>query len=101
MTSNNQAEITGDMPYEKRLFYYHITSTGSGDLHFLTFRGLNRLNILRLQNELAQLKSATWGKEALAVEESERLTMLLHQYGNYLFELCDEIPHESAKILSH
>lgn len=84
MNSQDRVDITGDMPHGQRLFY-HVTNTGSEEPHFLTFRGLNRLNILRLQNELAQLKSMTWEEKALPAKEYEHLTTLLHQYGNSPF----------------
>lgn len=81
MSSPNLVEITGDMPYEERLFH-HSTNIGSEELRLLTFRELQKLNIVRLQNEIAQIKRVAWKKTGLTAGQGERLTTLLHQYSN-------------------
>lgn len=71
--------ITPDMKYEQRLLL-HTHNTGRREPHFVIFRGLQRLNITRLQMELAQLKRVTERTQELPAAKSEELTRLLHAY---------------------
>ncbi|RFU76336.1 vit family domain-containing [Trichoderma arundinaceum] len=73
--------ISGDMNYEQRLFQYTL-NTGTGEPHFIMFRGLQRLNIIQLQIELAQFKKSAWDTKQLPKAKSEELTRLLHDYTN-------------------
>ncbi|KAK4969792.1 hypothetical protein LTR66_011678 [Elasticomyces elasticus] len=71
--------IGDDMSYERRLFQYTINS-GQTKPHFLIFRGLQRLNIIRLQNDLAICKRAIWEKQEAPESETIKLPYLLHNY---------------------
>lgn len=75
--------ITEDMSYEQRLFQYTLDA-GTEEPHFIMFRGLQRLNILRLQIEIAQLKKIAWETKQLPESKSEDLTRLLHDYSKDL-----------------
>lgn len=77
--------ITGDMNYEQRLFQYTL-NTGTGEPHFIMFRGLQRLNIIPLQIELAQLKKMAWETKQLPEAKRGELTKLLHDYSKLLYE---------------
>ncbi|KAI2842454.1 hypothetical protein CBS147343_10571 [Aspergillus niger] len=70
-----------EMSYTERYLRYTY-ATGNEEPYFLTFRGLQRLNLVHLQNKLAQKKSVIWkGKEG--TEESiNDLTSTLHAYAN-------------------
>ncbi|KAL6788677.1 hypothetical protein J3E68DRAFT_430889 [Trichoderma sp. SZMC 28012] len=73
--------ITGDMNYEQRLFQYTL-STGAEEPHFIMFRGLQRLDIIQLQIELAKIKKLSSETKQLPKTKSEELTKLLHDYTN-------------------
>ncbi|KAL6854540.1 hypothetical protein J3F83DRAFT_754857 [Trichoderma novae-zelandiae] len=73
--------ITADMSYEQRLFLY-AEGAGRDEPYFAMFRGLHRLNIVRLQMELAQLKKVTGESRELPKANNEELTSLLHAYTN-------------------
>ncbi|KAK4986806.1 hypothetical protein LTR66_007768 [Elasticomyces elasticus] len=73
--------IGDDMSYERRLFQYTINS-GQTKPHFLIFRGLQRLNMIRLQNDLAICKRAIWEKQEAPESETIKLTYLLHNYAD-------------------
>lgn len=77
------AVITGDMTYEQRLFQYTL-STGAEEPHFIMFRGLQRLNIIQLQIELAKIKKLSSETKQLSKTKSEELTKLLHDYSKML-----------------
>ncbi|KAF7859663.1 hypothetical protein EAF04_008742 [Stromatinia cepivora] len=71
--------ITDKMSYAERLFHYSYT-IGLEEPHFLAFRGLQRLNIVRLQNELAKKKGVMWTNMTASDDVTQDLTSLLHQY---------------------
>ncbi|EHK19518.1 uncharacterized protein TRIVIDRAFT_193440 [Trichoderma virens Gv29-8] len=71
------------MKFEQRLFQYTF-STGAEEPHFIMFRGLQRLNIIRLQIELAQIKRIASETKQLPRDKSEELTKLLHDYTNVI-----------------
>ncbi len=66
-----------DLTYEQRLFRYTINAS-KHEPRFLIFRGLQALNINRLQSDLAKYKNTIWKNEAIS--DSESLTQLLHDY---------------------
>lgn len=70
--------ITDGMSETERLFHYSC-ATGSDEPHFLAFRGLQRFNIVRLQNELAKKKGNMWTN--MTAEDARDLSLVLHQYG--------------------
>jgi len=92
--------ISHDMSSETRLFHFTNNTVGK-EPHFLLFRGLQRHNILRLQNEIAKINKATWEHKAAPTTtgpqsppaaggqmdcglhlttKAENLTLLLRQY---------------------
>ncbi|KAL2150956.1 hypothetical protein VTH82DRAFT_6054 [Thermothelomyces myriococcoides] len=74
--------IDHDMPYGKRLYrHMHNDAHRHTESHFLIFRDLQRLNLLRLQIDLAKIKSRTDANMALCEEDMAQLTSLLHDYG--------------------
>lgn len=79
----NLASVTdAKMTYDQRLFKFTL-DFGQGEAHFLTFRGLQRLNILQLQNSLAKCKQETWKHSGFTEEHSGQLKQLLHDYSMY------------------
>ena len=70
---------TADMSYEKRLFVF-TQGAGKREPYFAAFRGLHRLNIVRLQMELAQLSKEVNEAQELPKAKNEELTRLLHAY---------------------
>lgn len=71
--------IHDNMTYGQRLWQYTV-NTGRREPRFLIFRGLQALNIVRLQNELASCKNTIWDNKSAEKEATERLTGLLHDY---------------------
>ncbi|KAF7948105.1 uncharacterized protein EAE97_003516 [Botrytis byssoidea] len=71
--------ISEKMTYEERLFHYAYTIE---EPHFLAFRGLQKLNIVRLQNELARKKGNTWTNMAASDDVTRDLSSTLHQYAD-------------------
>lgn len=78
MASPRAVIVTDDMDYGSRLFHF-TNNTGTSEPYFMTFRGLQRTNILRLQNDLGQLKQSAWKHQNFA-QDNETLTRLLHDY---------------------
>jgi hypothetical protein len=73
------------MPYEDRLFRY-IFNQGRREPEpmFLRFRNLQRLNLVRLQNDINRINARVWKEGRLVEEDSTRLTSLLHDYSELL-----------------
>jgi hypothetical protein len=74
--------IRDEMNYEQRLLQYTINA-GQHEPRFLIFRGLQTLNIIRLQNELAKCKNTMWANRSASRDETGRLTALLHEYSGF------------------
>jgi hypothetical protein len=68
------------MIYDQRLFHYSYAAAAAADAHFLAFRGLQRLNIVHLQNKLGRLKSTVWKDMAASDDILAKLEITLHQY---------------------
>jgi hypothetical protein len=78
-----------EMSYEQRLFHYTY-STADEKLLFMGFRLLQRLNLVHLQNELAQLKSAVWKDMSADRKDLKKLRVTMHEYGkqsSFVFSL--------------
>ncbi|KAL2118598.1 hypothetical protein VTJ04DRAFT_8258 [Mycothermus thermophilus] len=73
------------MPYEDRLFRY-LFNQGRREPEpmFLKFRNLQRLNLIRLQNDINRINARVWKEGRLVEEDSTRLTSLLHDYSELL-----------------
>ncbi|KAH6849907.1 hypothetical protein B0I37DRAFT_403837 [Chaetomium sp. MPI-CAGE-AT-0009] len=78
---NRPRSIHHDAPYEERLFQY-TTNSHRQEPRFLIFRGLQLLNLFRMQNDLAKLKNKIWKDEVAAAEDTENLMVLLRNYTN-------------------
>lgn len=78
--SKEIGDIDDSMGYEERLFHYTMASRDD-ELHFLEFRGLQRLNIFRLQNKLAHLKGKCWQDSRVSEADGKDLEETLHAYG--------------------
>ncbi|KAF2430185.1 hypothetical protein EJ08DRAFT_256045 [Tothia fuscella] len=79
------ATPVADTPYEKRLYKYH-ENNNKGEPHFLIFRGLQKLNITRLQNELSRYNNDIEEEKSAPKTEREkkRLTLMLRDYATTL-----------------
>ena len=71
------------MTYNERLFHYTYASQ-QDEVHFMEFRILQRLNIFRLQNKLAELKASCWKELKPSDVDFENLKTTLHDYGKPL-----------------
>ncbi|KAL1840983.1 hypothetical protein VTJ49DRAFT_7589 [Mycothermus thermophilus] len=73
--------IHDEMDYEERVFRYTFNlRRRDPQPMFLIFRSLQQLNLVRLQNDLARIKTHVWQEKRLREEDSARLTTLLHDY---------------------
>ncbi|KAK8045525.1 hypothetical protein PG993_005549 [Apiospora rasikravindrae] len=102
MDMPRQAPITEDMSYEQRLLQ-HTINTGRLEPHFMTFRGLQRLNIIRLQNDIAQIKRSAWDDKQITRAQSEELTKLLHDYTNAIkdYEYLSKLVPVTGSVAKH
>ncbi|ETS86429.1 hypothetical protein PFICI_00257 [Pestalotiopsis fici W106-1] len=76
--------IKDELTYEQRLFEFSMNSN-KRELHFLAFRGLQRENILRLQNSLSMCKKKTLERHQFTEEHPGQLTQLLHDYSTFSY----------------
>lgn len=82
--AGRKAGIFNDkMSYAQRLFH-HTYASQNEDVHFIEFRLLQRLNLVQLQNELAQMKGDIWTNMEISEEKAEALRVTLRHYGKYL-----------------
>lgn len=79
-TSSVPGIILDDMTYSERLFHYSCSVEGL-EPHFLAFRGLQRINLVHLQNKLAKHKGNVWKEKAAPEDTLEDLEVILHKYG--------------------
>ncbi|KAK8131659.1 hypothetical protein PG984_008097 [Apiospora sp. TS-2023a] len=102
METSRPIPITEDMSYGQRLFQ-HTANTGNLEPHFMTFRGLQRLNIIRLQNDIAQIKRSTSDEKQISREQSEELTKLLHDYTNAIkdYEYLSKLIPVTGSVAKH
>lgn len=87
---NTPGRIEDGMSYEERLFH-HAYRVGYEDPDFLMFRGLQTLNIINLQNELARCKADIWTKQAASEDSLQRIKRTMHEYGIcgiYVYSRC-------------
>ena len=68
------------MTYSQRLFH-HTYASQNEDAHFIEFRLLQRLNLVQLQNELAQIKGEIWNNMEASEEKMKTLRVTLREYG--------------------
>jgi hypothetical protein len=80
ITDPTSGIITGDLPYDQRLFRY-TWNAGGDEPHFMAFRSLQRLNVVHIQNELASKKRDIVKKGAAGRTDMEELKVLLQDYG--------------------
>jgi hypothetical protein len=71
--------IKDEMIYSQRVFHYSYAACAT-EPHFLAFRGLQRINIVHLQNKLARHKGAAWKDMAASDELLQDLETTLHKY---------------------
>lgn len=81
--SQKLGTIEDNMNYGERLFHYTY-ATRNDDVHFLGYRMLHRLNIFRLQNQLAKLKGSSWTKHDISDTDLLELKNTLHDYSKHL-----------------
>ena len=74
--------ISDGMGYSERLFHYAYASQING-VDFMEYRLLQRINIFRLQNELAKLKAACWTNLDADDGKMDQLKTTLHDYGKF------------------
>ena len=79
-TPERPGVITEKMTYSQRLFH-HTYASQNEDAHFIEFRLLQRLNLVQIQNELAQFKGDIWTKMGASQEEMKNLRVTLREYG--------------------
>ncbi|KAJ9623419.1 hypothetical protein H2203_005678 [Taxawa tesnikishii (nom. ined.)] len=89
---NTPGRIEDGMSYEERLFH-HAYRVGYEDPDFLMFRGLQTLNIINLQNELARCKADIWTKQAASEDSLQRIKRTMHEYANAMrdFEYMNQL----------
>lgn len=86
ITDPTSGFMTGDLPYDQRLFRY-TWNAGGDELHFMAFRSLQRLNVVHIQNELASKKRDIVKKGAASRTDMEELKVLLQDYGREVVQL--------------
>lgn len=69
-----------NMNYDQRLFHYTY-SIADEKSSFMSFRLLQRLNLVHLQNELAQLKINVWKNMSASPEDLVTLRRTMSEYG--------------------
>jgi len=74
--------ITPEMSYDQRLFH-HSHVDGLSEPCFPIFRGLQRLNIICLQNKLAESEGVVWKNMSASDKEMVELERTLAQYSTY------------------
>ena len=74
--------ITDGMEYSERLFHY-VHASQVHDVDFMEYRLLQRINIFRLQNELAKVKAACWTKLDADDGKLDQLKTTLHDYDKF------------------
>ncbi|ERF74210.1 hypothetical protein EPUS_03400 [Endocarpon pusillum Z07020] len=82
-TVKKLGDVTDGMGYSERLFHYAHASQRN-DVHFMEYRLLQRINIFRLQNELANLKAAFWTNLEADDGKMDQLKTTLHDYATAL-----------------
>jgi hypothetical protein len=75
-----------EMSYQQRLFHYTY-STADDKLLFMQSRLLQRLNLVHLQNELAQLKIAVWKDMSANHSDMQKLRVTMHEYSKQIILL--------------
>ena len=58
-----------------------IHASEASDIHGIQFKGLQRLNVFFLQNELAKLKAACSSNMQASESDMLKLKTVLHDYG--------------------
>lgn len=87
MTHEQRAEDFWTKELKRNLIRYTSDSVDiDEDFHFLRFEFLQRLNIVKLEYELAQIKSRLYRLDYnTSAEELETLRARLHEYSELLF----------------
>ncbi|KAI4269808.1 MAG: hypothetical protein LQ337_007058 [Flavoplaca oasis] len=67
------------MTYSQRLFH-HTYASQRENAHFIEFRLLQRLNLVQLENELAQLKGKVWSHMDASDQDMKLLRATLRDY---------------------
>lgn len=91
--------IAEAMTYDQRLFKFH-EDLHDQELHFLAFRGLQRANIIQLQNRLSMCKNQSLQDGQFAKEHWGQITQLLHDYGIVSIFFSARYPHLSLMYCS-
>ncbi|KAH6843323.1 hypothetical protein B0I37DRAFT_215933 [Chaetomium sp. MPI-CAGE-AT-0009] len=77
----HDGESNHDDSYGEQLFKYTFDE-GRQEPRFLIFRGLQLMNISHMQNELAKLKHDIMTTKTATPQQTESLTIVLHDYTN-------------------
>ena len=84
MNPERSGIIAEKMTYSQRLIQ-HTYASQNEDACFLDFRLLQRMNLVQIEHESAQLKGDTGVKMGASDEEMKKLGVTLREYGKSLF----------------
>lgn len=84
MSVTSSQEMAFTSKFAKSLVDYSFESVQvEEDFHFLRFEFLQRVNIVALENELAQIKSRLYAQDHItSPQELEELRKVLREYGS-------------------
>lgn len=82
----------GDDAEEKRIFELAI-NTAQSEPDVRVFRGLQTLNIRRLEHKLCDIATRTWLDGRVHPRDDERLTRVLHDYSETFCTYFLACPH--------